>query len=88
MPRLPVKPSVVLLSAPRTEKKYETKLTLIPGSYFLLGCFVACWGKGMYLFLKLRNRIAMFSSILKKVSYVLILKRHSAQQPGVFDGLH
>lgn len=88
VPRLSEKPSVVHLSAPRTEKKYETKPTLIPGSYFLLGCFVGCWGRGMYLFLKWRNGIAMFSSILKKVSYILILKRNSAQQPGVFDGLH
>jgi hypothetical protein len=41
----------------------------------------------VYLPLKL-NRIVMFSSSLKKVSYILILKKNSAQQPGVFDGLY
>lgn len=33
----------------------------------------------MYLFLKLRNRIVRFYFILKKVSYILILKRNSAR---------
>ena len=34
--------SVVYPSAPRTEKKYAARPIFIPGSYFLLGCFVGC----------------------------------------------
>lgn len=79
------------LSALRAEKKYATRPTFIPGSYFLLGFFVSfvLGGCDFNLSLKLGNNCHVFVYPYKGfLHFVLILKRDSVRQSSEgFDGL-